>query len=595
MKNRRRSLAIALALSLAIGLLAACQPTTTTTVGAPTGDVTQTESTPAATDPAATDPVASDPADTTSGTSADTTEPAESTSSGDDETPQGEPFVMSAMLTTWGGIAGEKPVHQAWLARMGELMGRPVTVDINYVPSAEYDEKANLAINSRNMADYMVTPFLYDYNRIGEQGLIIDLAEYRERMPNYFDRVAQSHDGLLRVSNDAGQVFALWEVGLPRLPADRGLVAANLTAFRSDILSAEGLEVPETQEAFFETAQRLKELYPDTYPVNTQFQSLNALFFANHVTNDVFWDGEDYQYGPLTEGYADAIRFARRLFEAELLDPEYLSESVDTIKEKALNDKNFLWLTMWFTTPGELSRNSNWEKVYTVSLTPANDKYGVPYENRSATNEVELSNWSAAVLNAEYEDKESLIDFVDLQFSDEIIRLITWGIEGESYTVDEQGEPHFVDAIRNAEDPWLAGDEWGMRMSRNYRPGLQSAADSKAYTDAAPDDSVYYKGEIQRVPVEQAFLDIPYPDSPQTPPWFNGPTLQFTTEEAEELNTIMSAVNTLRDELQAYLISGDEPLEKLDNIADELAAMGDIERALEIHRAAKARYDARGN
>lgn len=252
-----------------------------------------------------------------------------------------------------------------------------------------------------------------------------------------------------------------------------------------------------------------------------------------------------------------------------------------------------MWLTMWFTTPGEFTRLSDWEKVYTVALTPANEKYGHPYENRSYTSDVGLSNWSVGVLSAQAEDPETLVDFIDLQFSDEVIRLITWGIEGDSYILDDEGNPTFVDEIKNAEDPWLAGDKWGIRMSRNYRPGLSIAADTAAYVDSAPDDSVYVDGTIERVPVEFAFIDIPYPDSPHTPPWFNAPTLQFTTEESEELGNIMTAVNSMRDELQAYIISGDEPLELLDNFADELAVMGDVERALEIYRTAKARYDAR--
>lgn len=506
---------------------------------------------------------------------------------------EGDVFKMSAMLTTWGGIASEKPIHQEWLKLMEEKMGRPVELDITYVPAAEYDEKANLAINGNSMPDYMVTPFLYDYNKIGQQGMVLDLAQYKDNMPNFFEKIDMAKDGLMRITNDQGQIYGIWEVGMPRMPEDHGLGLMNMTTVRSDIFEENGIKIPETQDEFLAAARKLKELYPDIFPVNTQFQSLNALYYANHVTNDVFWDGKDYQYGPLTEGYKDAIRYARTLFEEGLLDPEYLNEDNDTIHEKAVNDKNMMWLTMWFTTPGAISRELNWDKTYTVTLTPSNPKYGVAYENRTATNEVELNNWSVAVINSKVADPEAITKFVDYQFEDDVIRLITWGIEGETYELDADGNPKFVNEILNAPDPWTAGDKWGMRMSKNFRPGLQIAADTAAYVNAAPDDSVYVDGEVKRVPVEQAFMDVPYPDAPLTPPWFNGPTLQFTPEESEELNLIFSAVNTARDEIQAAIIQGDMPIDTLDTLNDQLMEMGDINRGLDIYRAAKARYDAR--
>jgi putative aldouronate transport system substrate-binding protein len=525
--------------------------------------------------------------------SAGTSEMGTGTTGSESEVAEGTPFKMSAMLTTWGGIATEKPVHQEWLKLMEKKMGRPVELDITYVPAAEYDEKANLAINGNSMPDYMVTPFLYDYNKIGEQGMILDLAQYKENMPNFFEKIGMAKDGLMRISNDQGKIYGLWEVGMPRMPEDHGLGLMNMTTVRSDIFEEKGIKIPETQDEFLAAARKLKELYPDIFPVNTQFQSLNALYYANHVTNDIFWDGKDYQYGPLTEGYKDAIRYARTLFEEGLLDPEYLNEDNDTIHEKAVNDKNLMWLTMWFTTPGAISRELNWDKTYTVTLTPSNPKYGVAYENRTATNEVELSNWSVAVINSKVEDPEAITKFIDYQFEDDVIRLITWGIEGETYELDAEGNPKFVDEILNAPDPWTAGDKWGMRMSKNFRPGLQIAADTAAYVNAAPDDSVYVNGEVKRVPVEQAFMDVPYPDAPLTPPWFNGPSLQFTPEESEELNLIFSAVNTARDEIQAAIIQGDMPIETLDTLNEKLMEMGDINRGLDIYRAAKARYDAR--
>ena len=67
--------------------------------------------------------------------------------------------------------------------------------------------------------------------------------------------------------------------------------------------------------------QKLKELYPDKYPVATKWNSLRSLFSANHIRDEIFWDGEKYVYGVLEEGYKDAPQFANKLYAEKLLDP----------------------------------------------------------------------------------------------------------------------------------------------------------------------------------------------------------------------------------------------------------------------------------
>ena len=48
---------------------------------------------------------------------------------------------------------------------------------------------------------------------------------------------------------------------------------------------------------------------------------MRSLFSANHIRDEIFWDGEKYVYGVLDEGYKDALQFANKLYAEKLLDP----------------------------------------------------------------------------------------------------------------------------------------------------------------------------------------------------------------------------------------------------------------------------------
>ena len=65
--------------------------------------------------------------------------------------------------------------------------------------------------------------------------------------------------------------------------------------------------------------------------------------------------------------------------------------------------------------------------------------------------------WGVYGVSSKVENPEELIKFIDYQYSDEMIQLITWGIEGTTYTIGEDGVPTFVDSLKTAKDPWLEG------------------------------------------------------------------------------------------------------------------------------------------
>lgn len=481
-------------------------------------------------------------------------------------------------------------VGKEWHKRMEAYMGKKVEIEYNYIPSSEYDEKVKLMIASDDLTDFFVTPLFYDTTEMAEQGQLLELGQYKDLMPNYMNYIGKVKNGMKRVTDADGNMFTFKETSTPRFPEDRGMLIQNTSAYRYDVFEANNIKIPETLDEFYGAAKKLKELYPDKYPVATKWNSLRSLFSANHIRDEIFWDGEKYVYGVLEEGYKDALQFANKLYAEKLLDPEYTIDTDDTLKRKALNGDNLMWLTQWFTTPAEYTRTAGDGKIFAVSLYPDNPKYGKAWQEVVNGNTPDLG-WGAYGISSKVKNPEELIKFIDYQYSDEMIQLITWGIEGTTYTIGEDGVPTFVDSLKTAKDPWLEGDKYGMRASRNHNPGLQMVSDARAFVDFAATDYTVFNGKYEEVPIEKAqFLtSLPMPENDYVPSWLSEPSIQLTGDESQRVSEIMNPIKTFVTEEQAKFVAGKNSFDHWQAFIDKVQKMGNIDEALKIYNDAAQR------
>ncbi|WP_342480367.1 extracellular solute-binding protein [Paenibacillus sp. FSL L8-0340] len=500
---------------------------------------------------------------------------------------------FSVTLPTYGVDNPNSLVGKEWHKRMEAYMGKKVEIEYNYIPSSEYDEKVKLMIASDDLTDFFVTPLFYDTSEMAGQGQLLELAQYKDLMPNYMNYISKVKNGMKRVTNADGEMYTFMETSTPRFPEDRGMLIQNTSSYRYDVFKANNIEIPETLDEFYEAAKSLKKLYPDKYPVATKWNSLRSLFSANHIKDEIFWNGEKYVYGVLEEGFKDALQFANKLYADKLLDPEYTIDTDDTLKRKALNGDNLMWLTQWFTTPAEYTRTANDGKIFAVSLYPDNPKYGKAWQEVVNGNTPDLG-WAAYGLSSKVKNPEELIKFIDYQYSDEMIRLITWGIEGTTYTIGENGIPTFVDSLKNAKDPWLEGDKYGMRASRNHNPGLQMVSDARAFVDFAAIDYTVFNGKYEEVPIEksQFLTSLPMPENEYVPSWLSEPSIQLTGDENQRISEIMNPVKTFVTEEQAKFVAGKSSFDDWQVFIDKVQKMGAIDEALKIYNDAAQRVTA---
>ncbi|MBM7565812.1 extracellular solute-binding protein [Paenibacillus sacheonensis] len=529
------------------------------------------------------------PANTADGTTTGTTNDDAKGANGSSDASNAEPLSFSVTLPANGVDNSASMIQKEWLKLMETKMGRKIDIKWNYIPSSDYDQKVKLMIASNDMTDFFMTPLFYDTSDMAKNGQIIDLMKYKDDMPNYMNYLGQVKNGMTNVTNANGQMFTFKETSFPRFEKDKGMLIQNVSAYRYDLFQKNNIKIPTTLDEVYDAAKQLKQLYPKEYPINTRWNDLRSLFQANHVVNDIYWDGSKFVYGIFEPGYEEALQFANKLYADKLLDPEYLTDTDDTLKQKALNDKNFIWLAQWFTDPANYTREANNGKTYAVSLYPDNPKYGKSWQNVANGNTPDLG-WGQYSISSKAKNPEDIVKFVDLQYDPEVIRLLTWGIEGQTYTMVD-GQPSFTDEFKKAADPWVVGDKYGIRASKHYSPGLEISSDSKAFVDFAAMDYTYFDGKYEETPIEKsAYLrSLPMPDNDFVPSNYTAPAIQFTPDESQQISEVMTPVKTYIQTEESKFVTGKESFADWSKFIDKVKGMGDIDKVLKIYNDAAER------
>ena len=146
-----------------------------------------------------------------------------------------------------------------------------------------------------------------------------------------------------------------------------------------------------------------------------------------------------------------------------------------------------------------------------------------------------------------------------------------------SFEYDENGDPHLNETILQSPI------------------GLPSSLTCSIYiTNGGPyvNDCArlqYYFGENQKAAMEiwdRSGMEICSEGYPAD--------AGLTTEEAEEYAAVMSDIETYMEEIVTSVLVGNEPVSKLDEVADNLTAMR-IQEAIDLKQAAYDRYLAKAD
>ena len=454
------------------------------------------------------------------------------------------------------------PYDENWI--MWDLFREKTGADLQVqaIPTSDMTTKVNLMMaNPSEMPDMI---FLIGdkatVNTHAAAGALVAISDYQDQMPNYtkfwnsLPEAEKNENMLLRVSGD-GKIYFPPNYGIQTVGNTRAWL------YRKDIFDKHGLETPETLDDMYDVAKKLKELYPDSYPVCMRSGLANldlvgAQWQPQFTVNPYYdYDTDTWRYGVTEPVMKDIVEYFRRLVEEGLIPPDFLTIPAKSWEELVSTNRGFMMPEYllridFFTEP---AREMYPDFTLAVMEPPrANTPTG---QNKIAKLDYELTGY--VVCNTGDETRiNNAIKLLDWMYSDEGCEFQSWGEEGKTYE------------MVNGEHKWLVeeGESPYAKLGIGT-PGLYQ----RVYTEA--NEALYSKeqgiqGEIAR----------PYQEERISP----FPIMDFSSDLVDERTQLYMEIDTYVDEQLSKFIQGQQPMSEWDHFQNELKEMG-TDRLLELY------------
>jgi len=477
-------------------------------------------------------------------------------------------------------------------------------------PSGEdYNTAVNLLLVSGEYPDLL----FYNWNNYNggyeaaiEDGIIYPFGRYEEdvaKVPNWYAAL-ESNDMIRRaVTQDDGTV-----VSFCHIESNIARSAYWGYAIRKDWLDRLNLAVPETVDELYEVLKAFKEqdangngdpndeiplsscnwwgsAHPGLDTLGAAFTvKPNTMYRDPHADKITYWT--EYNDG---QNFKDYVLTMRKWYEEGLLDEEYLSQNYDSMAAKITGDK----VGMFFCFPDNVAGYTSSlevtlaaggyadpELVQIYGLVPLKGVDGVAYTadyDNAMKSFAGFGEPTVITMTAvENGKKDKCLELMNYLYSQEGSDLMCWGVEGVSYTVDENGNKQWTELVTN--DP-----EYGMgdAVFKYALPTLGSWPHWMSYEAW---------GAMNLTTEDSTILHKNYAKSDTGLVLPSG--IAMNAEESETYNMIMTEVNTAVGEVYHNVITGIRPVEDLDKVLEQVETMG-IQDAIDAYQAAYDRYLAK--
>ncbi|WP_020616189.1 extracellular solute-binding protein [Paenibacillus daejeonensis] len=341
----------------------------------------------------------------------------------------------------------EGPPREDWkpLTEIAEKTG--VRVKFESAPPEGASEKRQIMMATNSVTDIFNTGGM-DFRAHGPDGVFLNLNDYMDIAPNlkkFYEEYPEAK--ALATAADGGLYF------MPKLTSYPGQGGVNYMWFaRQDIMEEHQLQPPTNTEELYTLLKELKALYPDSYPltfISTHGPSGLYTVMARAFTGIEGIMGMDpaqnkYVFAPDQEGYLEAIDYMKKLYDEGLLDPEFA----------------LLTSAQWYERleTGQSLVSYYWKRTMKALNDAGKEIVGERYNINAippiAANGIENYQFGRSVIDdnglgisAKVKDKEKAVRFLDYLYSEEGINYLNLGIEGETYTFDEEGTPRYLDSF----------------------------------------------------------------------------------------------------------------------------------------------------
>lgn len=474
------------------------------------------------------------------------------------------PLVDKPTKITWM-LVSDSPVNDKLIAK--EIEKRTgITVDFQPYSSATYQDKLSTVVASGKLPDIFHGLRPAELKKIGQQGAVVAINEYADMLPNFSKLYMEENPWVVASYGDeAGKLYS-WPIYNMNRDVNHGLM------YRKDILDANNIPEWTNTEEFVAAMKKLKEIYPDSYPVasktkETIFRDYAYGWGIGGANYPAYYDesAKAWKFASVTDEHKAMLDFFKQLYNDGLLDPEFLTDTPDNWTAKMTTDKSFVtwdWI-------GRLD-------LFYNQVKEANPKYDLRYANPvGPTGNIRTlpridAGFGITVSNNA--NKEVALKLLDYLTSPSGAALVTLGVEGETFNFDADGKPVYpelaneplidIKVLENRYGLWLEG----MYLNPDHR-------------------SVYYNYTEREQEAQDKIVSANKFEALD-------PVLNFTDEETATIAELQVTLEKAANEFNAkYILDknyGDKQWEEWKVSADKQG----VSKYIEVYNQAQARYDA---
>lgn len=341
--------------------------------------------------------------------------------------------------------------------------------------AADVYSEVDQRVISGDLPDAVMTK-LAQTNVYGPQGVFADLAPYIEKYaPNLQKYIDDNPDYKALVSDADGHIYGLCK----ETP-----IFADLIGYRVDHFKAAGIDPDSivTVDDFTKALETLKAYYgkdnPNYYPLTGRDTAIRfaswfgaASNISSTESNGIYINGhyKDGSIDIMSDGAYKMVETMKKWYDEGLIQPEWVAGTFSEADWEAamLNGNGSIFYDYynraeWFMENGGPDNDPNYQMGV---LNFIKDDNGNP---QKMTVSMKYNDECVTAVNANCsEDKiKTILTFIDYFYSEEGEILANYGVEGESFKTDANGDKEFI-ADYQTEEATPAGEKrWSFLSDR---------------------------------------------------------------------------------------------------------------------------------
>ena len=430
------------------------------------------------------------------------------------------------------------------------------------------EEAFNLMLSSGNLADVIGYKDMAVMDQLGRDGGLIALNDL-------IDQYAPNIKALMEKDVKFKNTCYSLDGNIYSIPKNQKLFAAEYWWIRNDWLNKLGLEMPNTVDELHDVLYAFRNNDPNGNGIKDEVPLFDRagwkmpdeyLYLWDTSTEFYVVDGK-IVFEPLEDNFKTGVKNIVQWYKEGIIDPEIFTRGPkgrDILLSGDLGGCTHDWVsagnynaTLPKSIPG----------FEMVPFAPVMDQNGNRVER---TCRYPGAGWG---ISSQCKDPVTVMRFFDFCFSPEGTELMNWGIEGETFKRDANGERYFTDVVMNSDQSPLG---YLRSVGVQYRIGMYQDGE---YEYAFMSDIGKVATKMYNDHMEWFRLD--------QPPYLDGALgLKYPADLENEYQKLMSNIRPYVDEkFQSWLLGTADFEADYPKFVQELKKRG-IDRAIEINQTA---------